>query len=138
MHRAPAEGWISTLDHSDYCWRGWVRSPESVAEWISDLGHPDELVRTHAARALGQAGGAAKPAVARLEQLLADPKSAVRFAAAHALQQIAAGRPDRRAGSPRVGLKPWTLGVVAAASVLLGLLVLAPLVHALLPLFIHP
>jgi hypothetical protein len=90
MHRTSANGWLSGLDHSDYCWRGWVRSPESVAEWITDLGHRDDLVRAHAARSLGQAGGVAKPAVPRLRELLADPTSAVRFAAAHALQQITA------------------------------------------------
>jgi hypothetical protein len=92
MHRTPADGWISTLDHSDYCWRGWVRSPEGLAGWVADLGHPDDLVRAHAARALGQAGGVAECAVPRLRQLLADPKTAVRFAAARALQQIGVAR----------------------------------------------
>ena len=123
MHRTMANGWISGLDHSDYCWCGWVRSPESVAEWITDLTHTDDLVRAQAARSLGQAGGMAEPAVPRLRQLLADPKSAVRFAAAHALQQITTDR-GRGTNVDQGGLMGWAAGLV---------LRLARLVHDLWP-----
>jgi hypothetical protein len=143
MQQTAAQSWLTNLDHSDYRWPGWVRSPETVADWIKDLTHPDDLVRAHAARALAQAGRLAEPAVPRLERLLHDPKTAVRFAAAHALQQITAarGRKEEReeaAAGVRAAFPAWVLGLIVGVPFLLGLMVLARLLHALWPYLIHP
>ena len=138
MQPIAAQNWIAGLDYSDYCWPGWARSPESVSDWIRDLAHPDDLVRAYAARALGQAGRAAEAAVPRLEQLLHDSKTGVRFAAAHSLQQIAAARGRAEEPASRVGFQSRRLGIVLGVPFLLGLLVLAGLLHTLWPYLIHP
>jgi hypothetical protein len=140
MQQATAQSWLTNLDHSDYCWPGWARSPETVADWIRELAHPDELVRAQAARSLAQAGRLAEPAVPRLRQMLNDHKTAVRFAAAHALQQITAarGRKEEAVVAPAgngIVFPAWLLGLFLAVPLLL---VLARLLLALWPLFIHP
>ena len=142
MQQATAQSWLTNLDHSDYCWPGWARSPATIADWIKDLAHPDDLVRAHAARALAQAGRLAEPAVPRLQQLLNDPKTGVRFAAAHALQQITAARGRTEEGDETPAGRPVAfpgrlLGLLLGVPFLLGLLLLARLLHALWLYFIH-
>jgi hypothetical protein len=140
MQQATAQSWLTNLDHSDYRWPGWGRSPETVADWIKELGHPDDLVRAQAARSLAQMGRLAEPAVPRLKQLLDDPKPTVRFAAAHALQQISAarGRKEEAVAPPagkRFAFPACLLGILLTVPLLL---VLARLVFALWPYLIQP
>ena len=142
MQQTAAQSWLTNLDHSDYCWPGWACSPETVSDWIKDLAHPDDVVRAHAARALAQAGRLAEPAVPRLQQMLNDPKTGVRFAAAHALQQITAARGRTEDGEEtptgrRAGFPARVLGILLGVPFLLGLLVLARLLHTHWPYVIH-
>jgi HEAT repeat protein/lysophospholipase L1-like esterase len=70
---------------------------QAVGALAARLGDPVEAVRTAAARALGAAGEAARPASAVLFAALGDASEAVRFEAALALEKV---RPDPALARP--------------------------------------
>ena len=63
-------------------------SPEKLTAWIEELQHDDEVVRRRAARALGELGSQAEPAVAELIETLSDDGKLVAFEACQALAKI--------------------------------------------------